>query len=81
MRQIIRKLGGLVLGTALLLGALSSTAGARTHWRVYYYGYRRPVYYTYYYPHRYVYYPHRYVYYSRGYYWGWHHWRQHRDWD
>jgi len=77
MRAIIKKIGGLALGVTLLLGALSSNGVARPHWRVYYYGYRRPVYYTYYYPHRYVYY------YPRGYYWTWHHhyWRHHRDWD
>jgi len=82
VRQIIRKLGGLVLGTTLLVGALSSAAEARVHVRVYY-GYRRPVYTYYYYPHRYVYYyPQRYVYYPRSYYWGWHRHRwHHRDWD
>ena len=83
MKPIIRKLGGLILGTTLLVGALSSAAAARVHVRVYY-AYRRPVYSYYYYPHRYVYYyPHRYVYYyPRSYYWGWHHHRwHHRDWD
>ena len=78
MKAIIsKKLGGLVLGMILLFGVLAPATDARTHWRVYY-SYRRPVYYSYYYPRR------RYVYYyPRGYAWRWHHygWHHHRDWD
>jgi len=92
MRAIIRKLGGLILGLTLLCGALSSTAAAHTHFRVYL-GYGPPSYY--YYPQRYVYYypTHRYVYYypryyypdryyyTTGFYWRHHHhWRHYRYW-